>query len=230
MKAMLLAAGEGRRLRPLTLKQPKPLLEVGGKALIVYHLEALAKAGIRDVVINVSYLGEQIITALADGAAWGLNIRYSKESEPLETAGGIAHAAHLLGEAPFLLVSADVWSDISYSSLIEDNLAEHEQARLVMVNNPSHHPEGDFSVAEDQRLLLRAAEQPSYTYSGIGLIKPQAVLNCRTKRSAFPLLEVFNELISQQTIFAQRHSGKWTDVGTPQRLSELNTALLPGKI
>lgn len=225
MKAMLFAAGEGRRLRPLTLERPKPLLEVAGKALIVYHLEALYSAGIREVVVNVSYLGEQIIAALGDGARWGLRIDYSREAQPLETAGGIVHAAALLGEAPFLMVSADVWSEIDYRSLVNRSLQPQELGRLVLVDNPHHHPNGDFSMSSTGELHHAKGTGSRYTYSGIGLLRCEAVLNCVSRRPRFPLREVFNELIARRQLFAQHHSGSWTDVGTPQRLQALNEAL-----
>ena len=145
MKAMILAAGRGERMRPLTDSTPKPLLRVGGKALIEYHLEKLAAAGIRDVVINISYLGERIREILGDGSRWHLSIQYSIEPEPLETAGAILQALPLLGEQPFVLINGDVWTDYAIEKL-KDYPLQSSCGHLVLVNNPSHHPEGDFSV------------------------------------------------------------------------------------
>jgi len=225
MKAMLLAAGEGRRLRPLTLETPKPLLKVGGKALIVYHLEALADAGITEVVINVAYLAEQIKNTLGDGSRWGLSIQYSNEEKPLETAGGIAHAAHLLGSEPFLLVSSDIWTDFPLRPFVngELQLAANEEAKVVLVNNPEHNIRGDFSIDENSRLTSRG--DIAFTYSGVSVLRLDAVLNCPGREEVFPLREVFFHLIAKQKISALHYEGRWTDVGTQERLQTLEGEL-----
>jgi MurNAc alpha-1-phosphate uridylyltransferase len=165
MKAMLLAAGRGERLRPLTDTVPKALVEAGGKPLIVWHLERLARAGIRDAVINISHLGERIVERLGDGARFGLRVHYSREGERLETAGGIANALELLGRAPFLLVNADVYCECDFVRLMNVQLGDR-LAYLVLVPNPSHRSKGDFSLA-DGRLADAAA--PRYTYAGVGV-------------------------------------------------------------
>ncbi|WP_447956150.1 N-acetylmuramate alpha-1-phosphate uridylyltransferase MurU [Vreelandella sp. EE7] len=215
MKAMILAAGLGTRMRPLTDTCPKPLLPVGGKALIEHHLEHLRLAGIDEVVINVSYRADQIIEALGDGERFGLSIRYSVEPTPLETGGGIFNALPLLGEAPFLLVNGDVWCDW----LPTPTLAPGKLAHLVLVDNPPQHPEGDFAIIEG---LARMAT-PALTYSGIGVLHPALFENCSA--GAFALAPLFKAAIAKGLVSAEHFAGHWVDVGTPARLGVLERHL-----
>ncbi|HSH48084.1 MAG TPA: nucleotidyltransferase family protein [Halomonas sp.] len=219
MKAMILAAGLGTRMRPLTDRCPKPLLKVGGKALIVHHLERLAAAGIDEVVINVSYRAEQIIAALGQGDAFGLRIRWSEEPSPLETGGGIRQALPLLGSAPFVLINGDVWSDLDLGRL--GSLRGGELARLVMVDNPAHHPEGDFFL--DARGKLHTDGTPRLTYSGVALIDPALVAG--QAPGCFSLAPLLRDAMSQGRVAGHHHRGRWVDVGTPQRLQALDMAL-----
>lgn len=216
MKAMLLAAGKGERMRPLTLTRPKPLLEVAGKPLIEHHIVALAAAGVSDLVINVSWLGQQIVDYCAGGERWGVQIHYSREDEPLETAGGIIQALPLLGSEPFLLVNADIWTDYAFAELAATSLAE-ATARLVLVANPPHNPGGDFSLEADRVI---AAGTQTLTYAGIGLYHPHFFAGCEPgKRPLLPLLE---RAIADRRLFGESFAGVWTDVGTPERLAQLN--------
>ena len=219
---MILAAGLGKRMRPLTLSTPKPLLCVGGKPLIEYHLEALAAAGVREVVINVAYLGEQIKAALGNGQRWQLAIEYSTEPSPLETAGAIAQALPLLGDQPFLLINADIWTDLPLGPLLSISLGD-ALGHLVLVNNPEHHPQGDFSIAAG-RLLER--REPAYTFSGVSVLHPQLIATYPQRRACFPLVEVFREGIAQGQLTAQHYGGRWCDVGTVERLRGLDGCLL----
>lgn len=219
MKAMILAAGLGTRMRPLTDRCPKPLLKVGGKALIAHHLERLAAAGIDEVVINVSYRAEQIIAALGQGDAFGLRIHWSEEQSPLETGGGIRQALPLLGSAPFVLINGDVWSDLDLSRL--GSLRDGELARLVMVANPDHHPAGDFFL--DARGKLHADGTPRLTYSGMALIDPALVAGHAPGR--FALAPLLRDAMSQGRVAGHHYRGRWVDVGTPQRLRALDAAL-----
>ena len=215
MKAMLLAAGRGERLRPLTDRQPKPLLLVRGKPLIVWHLEALARAGIAEVVINLSWLGEQLRARLGSGSDWGLHIEYSDEGpEPLETGGGIFRALPLLGPAPFLLVNGDVFTGYDLRRLVPEPGA---QAHLVVVPNPAHHPQGDFALEQG---LLSLSGTPRYTYAGIGLFTPKLFEGCRDGK--FPLLPLLHRAIGAGQLRGELYSGPWVDVGSPERLAALN--------
>ncbi len=212
---MILAAGRGERLRPLTDTVPKPLLAVRGKPLIAWHLEALARCGVREVVINLSWLGGQIRAALGDGARWGLSIAYSEEGPvPLETGGGIHHALPLLGTAPFLLVNGDVYTGYDPGRL---QLPRDQLAHLVLVSNPPHHPQGDFTL-HDGAIGERGEQR--YTYSGIGIYDPQLFAGCRP--GPFPLLPLLRKAIAGQRLSGELYSGAWTDVGTAARLAELN--------
>jgi MurNAc alpha-1-phosphate uridylyltransferase len=214
MKAMILAAGRGERLRPLTLQMPKPLLRVRGQPLIARHLAALARAGVREVVINLSWLGEQIRAALGDGAGFGVRIHYSDEGpEPLETGGGIFHALPLLGPDPFLLVNGDIFTDLDPGSLaLEPDALGH----LVLVPNPTHHPRGDFALLDGR---IAAAGEPRYTYAGLGVIHPELFAGCRAER--FPLLPLLQRAIAQGRLYGELYTGRWTDVGTAERLAAL---------
>lgn len=213
---MLLAAGRGERLRPLTLERPKPLLQVRGRALIDYHLERLAAVGVAEVVINVSWLSEQIVEHCGDGARWGLAIRYSREAEPLETAGGIIEALPLLGDAPFLLVNADIYTDYPFGGLVGQRL-DAGAARLVLVDNPSHNAAGDFSLHDGQ---VSEPAGATLTYAGIGLYDPGFFAGVpRGKRPLRPLL---GAAIAEGRLFGEAYAGLWTDVGTPRRLADVN--------
>jgi len=218
MKAMLLAAGRGERLRPLTDTLPKPLMEVGGRALIVWHLAALARAGIREVVINLSWLGERLRAALGDGHNFGVSISWSEEGAiPLETGGGIFHALPLLGPEPFLVVNADIWTDIDFGRL---RLPREAYAHLVLITNPSHHPRGDCGL-EGQRVVNRESER--FTYSGVGVYSPEFFAGCTAGR--FPLLPLLNRAIAASRLTAEVHRGQWCDVGTAERLASLSARL-----
>ena len=215
MKAMLLAAGRGERMRPITDSLPKPLVKVGGKPLIAWHLLALARAGIRDVVINLSWLADQVPAALGDGRAYGVSIHYSDEGPvPLETGGGIFRAVPLLGPGPFLVVNADIWTDIDFAAL---SLEERAHARLVLIPNPPHHPRGDFGLDGD---LVVDRDRERFTYSGVGVYRPEFFAGCPAER--FPLLPVLNRAIAARLVRGQVHRGEWCDVGTAERLASLD--------
>ena len=218
MKAMLLAAGRGERMRPLTDRTPKALLVAGGKPLIVWHLEALARAGVRDVIINLSWLGAQIRSALGDGRDFGVRIQYSPEgSPPLETGGGIFQALPLLGAGPFLVVNGDTFTDIDFSAL---RLSAGADARLVLVPNPPQHPRGDFGLEAEQ--VLDREPRP-FTYSGIGVFSPALFAGCTAGR--FALLPLFQRACAAGRLHGERHDGLWRDIGTPERLAALNQEL-----
>jgi len=222
MRAMILAAGRGERLRPTTDSVPKPLIMVRGKPLIVWHLERLAAAGFRDLVINVSHLGGQIEAALGDGAPWGLAISWSREAQPLETAGGIANARHLLGTDPFLLVNADVYCDYPFERLGATDLAG-TVGHIVMVPNPPFRPQGDFSLTQGKVGNLAA---PRYTYAGMGVLNPSIVGGVRAGEKA-PLAPLLRVAAESATLRGELHAGMWSDVGTHERLSELNRITAP---
>jgi len=223
MKAMILAAGRGERMRPLTDHTPKPLLAVNGKPLIEYHLEKLAQQGIREVVINHAWLGEKIEHNLGDGSRWNLAIHYSPESAGgLETAGGIINALPLLGQEPFWLINGDIWTDICFSRLPKQ-LGDGDLAHLLMVENPPHHPEGDFSVQQG-RLCRTDNGKASYTYSGMGLYSPDWFRHRPVEK--LPLRPLFDAAIEQRKMAATIVTeGHWVDVGTPARLAQLDTQL-----
>ena len=215
--AMILAAGRGERMRPLTDHTPKPLLEAGGRPLIGHHLTALAAAGVREVVINHAHLGAQIEAALGDGAVYGLRIRYSPEETALETGGGIFQALPLLGPGPFLVVNGDVWTDLDLGHL---RLAGQDLAHLVLVPNPSHHPAGDFVLA-DGRVVPEGPAR--LTFSGIGVYRAALFEGCAPGR--FPLAPLLRAAIAAGRVSGEMHAGRWTDVGTPERLAALDRAL-----
>jgi len=219
MKAMILAAGRGERMRPLTDHTPKPLLKVGGKPLIVWHLERLAKAGFTDVVINHAHLGEQIEAALGDGSQWQLNIQYSPEKTALETAGGIANAMPMLGAGPFLVVNGDVFTDIDFAGL---HLHEPNLAHLVMVGNPPQHPAGDFALT-DEKIMPEGGEK--LTFSGIGVYHPSLFADV-VRGSAAKLAPLLKAAMAQGLVSGSHHQGAWYDIGTPERLHALDSQLL----
>jgi MurNAc alpha-1-phosphate uridylyltransferase len=220
MKAMLLAAGRGERMRPLTNRMPKPLVEAAGKPLIAWHLERLAAAGFREAVINVAHLGEQLVERIGDGRAFGLTIAWSREAEPLETAGGLAWARGLLGEEPFLLVNADIYCEVDFARLRERALGAM-LAHLVLVPNPPHRPNGDFSLAAE-RVGNDAA--PRYTYSGIALIDPALYAAVRAGDKA-PLAPYLKAAAAQGRLSGEIYQGLWRDIGTAERLDELRGLL-----
>ncbi len=222
MKAMILAAGRGERMRPLTDTTPKPLLPVGGKPLIVWHLERLAAAGFREVVINHAHLGAQIVAALGDGHAFGLAIDYSPEPPgALETAGGIAAALPLLGEAPFLVLNGDIWCDWDLRRAAS---LDTRHAHLIFVDNPLHHPSGDFRLVGD--LLCSAESSPleTLTYAGIGVFAPAFFANV-PRGAVMKLRPLLDAGMARGEIGGERHAGHWVDVGSPQRLAELDREL-----
>ncbi len=220
MIAMILAAGRGERMRPLTDETPKPLLIAGGKPLIVWHIERLAHAGITDLVINHAHLGMQIEEALGDGSRYGVRLRYSDEGTALETAGGIAFALHLLGEQPFAVVNGDIWCDYDFAGLLQfaaTFAARGDMAHLVLVDNPPQHPRGDFGL-RDGRVTETA---PKLTFSGIGLYRPELFMHI-PRGSKAPLAPLLREQIASGKVSGEHHQGFWMDVGTPQRLAELD--------
>ncbi|MGE5639060.1 MAG: N-acetylmuramate alpha-1-phosphate uridylyltransferase MurU [Clostridia bacterium] len=223
MKAMLLAAGRGERLRPLTDRVPKALVEAGGKPLIAWHLERLAAAGCREAVVNVSHLGEQIVEHIGDGRRFGLRIAYSREAEPLETAGGIAQALSLLSQDPFLLVNADVYCEVDFSRLLAHRL--QGLAHLVVVPNPAHRARGDFAL-HGARLLGQAADAalPRYTYAGVAVVAPDLVRSVHAGEKA-PLAPLLYEAADRGLLTGELYAGRWQDVGTRERLAELESWL-----
>jgi N-acetyl-alpha-D-muramate 1-phosphate uridylyltransferase len=223
MKAMVLAAGRGERMRPLTDITPKPLLAVAGKPLIRYHLEALARAGVREVAINLSWLGEQIRAALGEDAGLGLRIHWSEEGPvPLETGGGIFRALRWLGPGPFLVMNGDVWSEFDPATVTRSAqpLEDDALAKLVLVPNPPQHPRGDFAL-EGSEIVAGGRER--YTYSGIGVFRPEFFAGCEDGR--FPLLPLLRRAIERRALRGELYRGRWTDVGTPERLAALDREL-----
>jgi MurNAc alpha-1-phosphate uridylyltransferase len=224
MKAMLLAAGRGERLRPLTERLPKALVPVGGKPLLAWHLERLAAAGCREAVINVSHLAAQIVDHVGDGARFGLRVAYSREAEPLETAGGIAQALPLLGAAPFLLVNADIYCEVAFRPLLDRSLGEL-LAHLVMVANPPHRPQGDFSLAAGKVGNVGA---PRYTYAGVAVMSPRLVETVKRGDKA-PLAPLLRRAADERRLSGEVFDGLWQDVGTIERLAELEADLASRK-
>lgn len=219
MKAMILAAGRGERMRPLTDHTPKPLLSVGGKPLIVHHLEAVRAAGIRDLVINTGHLGEQLPAALGDGRDWGVRIAWSSEPpEALETGGGVFQALPLLGSEPFLVVNGDIWTDYPFGRLPN---APAGLAHLVLVDNPPHHRDGDFALAANGGVAEHGSAR--LTFSGISVLRPELFAGCGPGR--FPLGPLLRRAMAAGQVSGERHGGGWRDVGTPQRLAELDREL-----
>jgi N-acetyl-alpha-D-muramate 1-phosphate uridylyltransferase len=215
MKAMVLAAGRGERLRPLTDHTPKPLLEVRGQALIAWHLQALARAGVREAVINLAWQGEQLRAALGSGARFGLHISYSEEpAGALEVGGGIFHALPLLGTEPFLVVNGDTYTELDFARLA---IGARALAHLVLVPNPAHHPQGDFAL---RGAAVATTGEPRLTYSGIGVFRPELFAGCSPGR--FPLLPLLRAAIAAERLSGERFDGAWTDVGTAERLASLN--------
>ncbi len=215
MRAMILAAGRGERMRPLTDRTPKPLLEVGGETLLGRHLDRLARAGVREAVVNNAYLGDLVRAFVGDGGRWGLQVRHSIEpSGALDTGGGVREALPLLGEDPFVLVNSDIWTEFDFETLkrrLDDRLAH-----LILVPNPEHHPGGDFALREG--MVQREGEK--FTYAGIALIHPKLLL--AHPRGKFPLAPILKSAIRSGQVSGELFRGHWCDVGTPERLLEAN--------
>lgn len=230
MKAMILAAGLGTRMRPLTDHLPKPLLEVGGKPLIVWHIENLVRDGFIDIVINTAWLGKKLEAALGDGAALGARITWSHESEPLETAGGIIKALPLLGEQPFLVINGDVWLRHDFTPLRTCFAHMQKLAHLVLVNNPEHNVKGDFSlqgrIFAGVECTVRNEGEPRFTFSGLSVLHPKLFAGLETGKHALaPLLRA---AIAEELVTGEYFAGPWVDVGTPQRLAELDLQIRSG--
>jgi MurNAc alpha-1-phosphate uridylyltransferase len=240
--ALVFAAGKGERMRPLTETTPKPLLVAGRKTLIAWHLEKLAALGVQDVIINTSWRADRFAPELGDGSVWGLRLHYAYEGpEPLETGGGMLNAVPMLGDAPFLAIAADVWTDFDFATLPRQ---PEGLAHLVMVANPEHHGVGDFALGDDGRLCLAtrstdttsSANAPqALTFSGIGLYRREFLDGWREvvgdapgaeeNPPRFKLRPLFDAAIARGLVTGQRHDGRWTDVGTPERLAQLDAAL-----
>lgn len=226
MKAMILAAGFGSRLRPLTATTPKPLIPVGGKPLIVHHIENLHRAGVDDIVINVSHLADKITDALGNGRALGVNITYSREEVPLQTGGGIKKALPVLGDAPFVLVNADAYTEYPLARLADEAASFSDRlAHLVLVDNPPHNPSGDYGLGEPEQGLapLRSHCETCYTYSGLGVISPD--LFAGETRQTFGLSPLVRQAAVDGRVTAEHFSGYWQDVGTLERLEDLRARL-----
>lgn len=219
MKAMILAAGKGERMRPLTLTTPKPLVRAAGVPLIEYHLRALAAAGFSEIVINHAWLGQQIEDYLGDGSQFGLSIHYSPEGEPLETGGGIFRALPLLGDEAFLVVNGDIWTDYDFSVLHQPISG---LAHLVLADNPAHHPAGDFSLVGDQ-VQDGQPQSPTLTYSGIAVLHPQLFDGCTD--GAFKLAPLLRKAMADGQVSGERLKDQWVDVGTHERLAEAETLI-----
>ncbi len=227
MKAMILAAGLGNRMRPLTLHTPKPLLEVGSKPLIVWHIEKLAAIGVNEIVINTAWLGEKLVQALGDGSQFGIKILWSHEGEGLETAGGIINALPLLGDEPFILVNGDVWTTMDFAPLLNVELGEN-LAHLVLVQNPEQHPNGDFTLADGKAYTFdQQISGENLTFSGVSVIHPKMFAGLEAgKRPLAPLLKA---AMLENKIAASKLTGIWVDVGTPERLNALDLMIREGK-
>jgi MurNAc alpha-1-phosphate uridylyltransferase len=219
MKAMILAAGRGERMRPLTDDTPKPLLRIGGQTLIEHHIHALVQAGFTELVINHAHLGEQIVAALGDGNAYGVEIRYSPETPPaLETGGGIFNALPLLGDGPFLVLNADIWTDFPLGELPEQI---EGLAHLVLVDNPEHHAQGDFSLSAGQ---VSQTGPAMLTFSGIGVYSPELFNGCAA--GAFPLAPMLRQAMDDGRVSGEHYQGSWFDIGTPERLEAVNRVVI----
>lgn len=217
MEALILAAGRGERMRPLTDQVPKPLLQAGGISLIEHHVQALARAGIRDLAVNYAHLGEMIVARLGDGERYGVRIRYSDESSgALETGGGIARAMNLLKSDPFIVVNGDIWTDFEFGRLLA---RRPELAHLVLVDNPDHNPHGDFRLLDEQVHDLQQTSGRALTFSGIGVYRRRLFAGHETGR--FSLTPILQQAIAAGGVSGEYHRGRWIDVGTPERLAIL---------
>ena len=227
MRAMILAAGRGERMRPLTDSLPKPLLLLGGKSLIAWHLEALARAGFADVVVNLSWQGQLLRASLGDGRQFGLRIHFSDEgATALETGGGIFRALPLLGSDPFVVINGDVWTDFDHAqwASVARDAASATLAHLVLVPNPPQHPRGDFALV---RGAIQFDTPQRFTFSGLGLYRPAFFSGCQDGK--FPLLPLLRRAADAHALRGQIYQGAWHDIGTPQRLQELDQELRAGQ-
>lgn len=234
LPAMILAAGRGERMRPLSDATPKPLLAVGGKPLIVWQIRALARAGIREIAVNVSHLAEQLIDAVGDGREHGVRIRWSREAEPLEAAGGIATAMPLLPEGPAIIVSADIWTDYDYALLLHKMRATPRTPRnggmasvhLVMVDNPPYHPHGDFALTRESGSVARVtlADGRKLTYGNIG-VYDTSLFRELPRGVKLQLLPLLREWIAEGRVSGEHFAGRWANVGTPADLAQLDAEL-----
>ncbi|HVI58306.1 MAG TPA: nucleotidyltransferase family protein [Luteimonas sp.] len=231
MKALVFAAGLGERMRPLTDATPKPLLPAGGKPLIAWHLDRLAAIGVREVVVNTSWLADQFPRTLGNGGHWGLRLDYSYEgARPLETGGGMLHALALLGDAPFIAVNGDTWTDHDFARLPREPAGD---AHLVLVDNPAHHPRGDFALGDDG--LVADTGEPRLTFAGIGVYRASLfdgwrevvgdVAGAGEDPPRFKLVPLLRAAMARGRVTGEHHRGRWTDVGTPERLAQLDAAL-----
>lgn len=226
MKAMILAAGLGNRMRPLTLYTPKPLLEVGGKPLIVWHIEKLKKIGVTEIVINSAWLADKLISSLGDGSQFGVDIRWTREEEGLETAGGIINALPLLGTDPFILVNGDVWTTMGFEALRDVKLND-DLAHLVLVDNPKQHPDGDFTLLDGRAFAFdQDVKGENLTFSGVSVIHPK--LFDGLEHGKRPLAPLLKQAMQNQKVSAEKLKGAWVDVGTPERLMELDLQIREG--
>lgn len=219
MRAMILAAGKGERMRPLTLTTPKPLIPVAGVPLIEYHLRALARAGFTEVVINHAWLGEKIEAHIGDGERFALQVTYSRETQPLETGGGIFQALKYLGDEPFAVINGDIWTDYDYSTLPQSLTG---LAHLVLVANPEHHLEGDF-LLRDGQVQVPSASVDTLTYSGIAVLHPH--LFADSAAGAFKLAPLLRFAMRDGQVSGEQFAGHWIDVGTPERLAAVEALL-----
>ncbi|QIO08611.1 N-acetylmuramate alpha-1-phosphate uridylyltransferase MurU [Acinetobacter lanii] len=226
MKAMILAAGLGNRMRPLTLYTPKPLLEVGGKPLIVWHIEKLKQIGVTEIVINSAWLADKLIGSLGEGSQFGVRILWTREEEGLETAGGIINALPLLGTEPFILVNGDVWTTMDFAPLLNVDL-QQDLAHLIFVPNPQQHPKGDFTLLGGRAYTFDQDKQgENLTYSGVAVIHPKMFDGLDAgKRPLAPLLK---QAMLEGKISAEKMQGEWVDVGTPERLTKLDLQIREG--
>lgn len=223
LRAMILAAGRGERMRPLSDRVPKPLVAVAGRPLVVHLIERLARAGVREIVINVSHLGERIERALGSGGSFGVHIEYSREEAPLETAGGVAQALPLLGDEPFIVANGDVYCDFDFARLADPAAAigrGEALAHLVLVDNPGHHPAGDFSLRDG----VVGEGAPRLTFSGIGVYSPALFAPVPRGRRC-PIARLLAPAIAEGRVRGEHHRGLWVDVGTPERLAALERLL-----
>jgi MurNAc alpha-1-phosphate uridylyltransferase len=223
MKAMILAAGKGERMRPLTLHTPKPLVRAGGVPLIEYHLRALRDAGFTEVVINHAWLGQQIEDYLGDGRQLGLSIRYSPEGEPLETGGGIFRALALLGDEPFVVVNGDIWTDYDFRLLRKPLTG---LGHLVLIDNPAHNPDGDFSLLDGQ-VCSQSGQGSRLTYSGIAVLDPRLFAGCTD--GPFRLAPVLRAAMDEGLVSGEHFNGCWVDVGTHERLAHVEQLIVAGR-
>jgi N-acetyl-alpha-D-muramate 1-phosphate uridylyltransferase len=220
MRAMILAAGRGERMRPLTDTVPKPLLKAGGKPLIQHHVEALAAAGVREIIVNLAWKGAMIRDTLGDGAAFGIRILYSDEGETaLETGGGVFKALPMLGVEPFLVVSADIWTDYDFGRCAQ-RLGARDVAYFVLAPNPDFHARGDFGLVEDR---VNDGDGPRYTYANIGVFRPEFFGACAPGK--FPLAPLMYEWIRKGRVGGELYEGRWRNIGTPEQLAQLDREL-----